>query len=360
MKQPLRSVGLTGICLVWVHLAALAGAQDANEQAIGPAQTESQLPTEPENGEEGNVEISTSESKASRPRPSTWTVKKLANLDYTAVSAQSGSDAPRNAAQQCDLFLPVERIGHVDDDAVQPSVNKKDFPVVVLVHGGAWVAGDKWNMERHARHLAAHGYAALNINYRLSPAVKFPAHLDDLRLALCWLKANATQYRLDVDRVGLYGYSAGAHLVSLLGCLQDEPEGVVQKTSEWPATDPRWQRLPRIQAVLAGGPPTDFRQVPERGTFYQFFLGGTRQQVPEQYRLASPAAFTSMQDPPICLVQGESDLLVSCKQTIAFAGQCKQAGIDVTLITLPDHGHMTTFLSRRLNEALLDFFGERL
>ena len=390
MKQWLIHACLTGIVSISSPFAPLGSAQEISQSA-DPQQTGASSPDTTHSADITHSTDTTNSADDPSPPPAaakakekqrpetpakTWSVKKLANLDYTRVpnqrdradeTTQQDPPAQQNREQRCDLFLPVESISAGQDSAGKDSAaaakadkRKSSFPVVVLVHGGAWVAGDKWNMERHARHLAANGYAALNINYRLSPGVKFPSHLDDLRLALCWLKANAGRYQLDVDRVGLYGYSAGAHLVSLLGCLQDEPAAVVQKTSLWQPADPRWGQLPRIQAVLAGGPPTDFRQVPERGTFYQFFLGGTRQQVPEQYRLASPAEFTSMQDPPICLVQGESDLLVSCKQTVSFAGQCKRAGIDVTLITLPNHGHMTTFLSGQLNQALLDFFGDRL
>ncbi len=108
-----------------------------------------------------------------------------------------------------------------------------------MIHGGAWSAGDKWNMRDHARQLAQAGYVAISINYRLAPQFKYPAQIDDCRAGLRWVHQVADQYKIDTSRLAVYGYSAGGHLAALL------------------ATDPL-EGLPRIKVAILGGAPCDF------------------------------------------------------------------------------------------------------
>ena len=107
-------------------------------------------------------------------------------------------------------------------------------PGVLMVHGGAWAAGSKWNVLFHANQLAQHGYTVAAIDYRLAPKHKFPAQLEDCRAALDWMRANADKYRIDKSRIGAYGYSAGGHLVSLLAVTdrKKRPEGAGRLKAE--------------------------------------------------------------------------------------------------------------------------------
>ena len=91
------------------------------------------------------------------------------------------------------------------------------FPVVVLIHGGAFKMGDKGMETRNAEALVAKGYAAASINYRLSGEAKFPAQIEDCKTAVRFLRANAAKYRLNPDKLGSWGASAGGNLSALLG-----------------------------------------------------------------------------------------------------------------------------------------------
>ncbi|MEL6105138.1 MAG: alpha/beta hydrolase, partial [Planctomycetota bacterium] len=233
-------------------------------------------------------------------------------------------------------------------------------PVVLAVHGGAWMSGDKWTMRNHSYQLAKRGIAAVSINYRLAPKNKYPKQLDDVRDALVWIVEHAKEYRFDPDRIGLYGYSAGGHLVSSIATLQDEPWESVNVTTEWRRDDPRWSKLPNIVGALAGAPPTDFEGYPEENTAMVYFLGGTRKERPEVYRAASPYTQISKSDPPIHIVHGDADLLVPIKMSRRFIARSKERESETALTVVPRQGHFLTFINPKLAETLLDFFDEHL
>ena len=104
----------------------------------------------------------------------------------------------------------------------------KGRPVVLFVHGGAWVFGDKnlFGLYRGVgQFLARHGIVAVLINYRLSPRVRHPEHVKDVARAFAWVRRHAGEYGGDPDQIFLCGHSAGGHLVALLatdaGYLKD-------------------------------------------------------------------------------------------------------------------------------------------
>lgn len=88
---------------------------------------------------------------------------------------------------------------------------------MLIIHGGGWIAGDR-RMERpFARHLAARGYVAVPVSYRLGMAGRFPAPVDDLRAAVRWLRRHAADYGIDPQHIGVLGGSAGGTLATMLG-----------------------------------------------------------------------------------------------------------------------------------------------
>src|SRR6516164_2426591 len=103
-------------------------------------------------------------------------------------------------------------------DVLRPK-NLDNRPVVLFVHGGAWMIGDKNPLGLYrgfGRFLARHGIVAVMINHRLSPAVKHPEHVKDVARAFAWTRRHIKEYGGDPDRIFLCGHSAGGHLVSLL------------------------------------------------------------------------------------------------------------------------------------------------
>jgi acetyl esterase/lipase len=134
---------------------------------------------------------------AAKPSP-TYEVATHLNVAYYL-----GKDADQRK-HKLDLFLPK---------------NAKNFPVLMFVHGGAWVLGDKTDFGVYAalgRMLASHGIGAVVTNYRLTPQVTHPGHIKDVARAFTWTKKNLGELGGRTKQIHLCGHSAGGHLVSLL------------------------------------------------------------------------------------------------------------------------------------------------
>ena len=285
---------------------------------------------------------STSDTVAAEPTTALKSKKQNAadvqidrNVRYSVTAGKFG---------YCDLYrpsLPVPELG---------------YPVVLVVHGGGWTSGDKWTLERYCRSLAGVGIASVSINYRLAPADKFPKQLDDVRAAMLWIKKQSIKRSFDTDRLGLFGYSAGGHLVLLAASLADESIQNQSAASDWPIDDPRWERLPTISAVCAGGPPCDFETLPIDNTTMAYFLGGSRRDKPTIYQAASPMAHVSKADPATKIIQGDSDILVPIKGSRAFYTRQKDAGVVTDLTVIEGQGHLMTFLNPKTCQLMVDFF----
>ncbi len=98
----------------------------------------------------------------------------------------------------------------------QGDAKPRPLPFLVFIHGGGWSEGDKGRSTRRGSWLARHGFVYASINYRLSPAVQHPAHVEDVAAALAFLRRNATKWGADPERMYLLGHSAGAHLAALV------------------------------------------------------------------------------------------------------------------------------------------------
>ena len=163
-----------------------------------------------------------------RPKPPDGT-KVLANLEYVPGGHER---------QRLDLYVPAEA------DA--------PLPVIVWIHGGAWLGGSK-EMGVPALPFVGKGYAVASINYRLSQHAVFPAQIEDCKAAIRWLRANARTYNLNAGRIGVWGASAGGHLVALLGT-----SGGVE---DFDGKGGNADRSSRVQAVVDFFGPTDFLQM---------------------------------------------------------------------------------------------------
>lgn len=222
------------------------------------------------------------------------------------------------------------------------------LPAVMVVHGGAWRSGSKSQLAKYARDLAARGIVTFAINYRLSPKHKFPAQLEDCQAALKWIRENATAYKVDTLRIGAIGYSAGGHLVALMG--------VTGKAGQpnHPETDTR------LCVVCAGGAPCDFRDIAPNNWGLSFWLGGSPQQVPNQYKNASPMAFVNKSAPPMFFYNGTADLLVKYQQAKSMSLALKAVGVETQFVQLEGLGHIFAAIHPPTLEKAYDFLCEHL
>ncbi|HWB02413.1 MAG TPA: alpha/beta hydrolase [Verrucomicrobiales bacterium] len=198
-------------------------------------------------------------------------------------------------------------------------------PAVLLVHGGSWRTWDKrWYMTPIAHDLVRRGYVVMNVSYRGAPAWTYPAPVEDLQEAVKWLRRHADEYHIRPERIGVYGYSAGAQLAAQLGTL-DGPRGV------------------RVQAVVAGGTPSDLRLYPG-GRLVPSYLGGNLMRVPEVFCEASPVTHVTPDDPPFFIYHGTRDMIVPPIHAIILDEVLSDAGVPHDLWWVKNRGHIMTFL----------------
>ncbi|MCH4812399.1 alpha/beta hydrolase [Vreelandella neptunia] len=208
-------------------------------------------------------------------------------------------------------------------------------PAALVVHGGGWRNRTPEDMQGIAEQLAGQGYVAVNIEHRFAPEYRFPSQLHDLQQAMAWIHANADEWQVDTNRIVGVGFSSGAHLVSLLALA-----GV-----EGPLAEPYGGTQSRLAAVLAGGLPSDLLKFDD-GPLVVDFIGGTRAEETEAYRLASPAWQITPQAPPFFLFHGKWDQLVPVDHATDFYQALQVNNIESELYLQRWRGHFASFLLR--------------
>jgi acetyl esterase/lipase len=221
-------------------------------------------------------------------------------------------------------------------------------PAVLVVHGGAWRMGNRKQLRGYAEALAKTGFVCFAIDYRLAPQHKFPAQIEDCRSAVRWIRTNAARYEVDPLKLGAIGYSAGGHLVSLLGTTGEAP------SKENGNVDTR------LQVVVAGGAPTDFRWFPDRGKWCEFLMGGTLDTVPEKFFAASSSAFADKDDPPTFFFNGTEDSLVPLPWSQSCFGALKAAGVKTEFHKIEGAGHMQAARKPEALEKAYEFLKAEL
>lgn len=207
--------------------------------------------------------------------------------------------------------------------------NSQMAPLVVTIHGGGWTGRIREDMNDVATKLAKQGFAVFNISYRLAPKYRFPEQVKDIRAALRYLDVHKKQYGYDINKLGLFGYSAGAHLAALVG-MADDLE--VKKGD-----------TVKIKAVVAGGTPADLTKY-ENSESVVKLMGGTYKQMPDAYKKASPIFHVNKGDPPIFLYHGTNDWVVEYQQMLDFKRRLEEEGVGVETLTIPILGHIAIFL----------------
>ncbi|MBN2392302.1 MAG: alpha/beta hydrolase [Anaerolineae bacterium] len=194
---------------------------------------------------------------------------------------------------------------------------------VIFVHGGGWTEGDKAPLPVIP---TASGYLVVSINYRMYPAYRFPAMIEDVKCAIRFLRAHADGYNLDPDRIALIGHSAGGHLAALAG-LVDESAG-------WDVGS-YLEQSSRVQAVVEMSGPSDlagrFPEVVEALTVNVFG--------PEQFVSASPVTYVRPDAPPFLIIHGEKDEVVPVAQAYRLHEALRTVGASSELVILQNAGH---------------------
>ena len=219
-------------------------------------------------------------------------------------------------------------------EVAYPKDAKKLLPAVIYIHGGGWRIGSQ--KQGPFEELARDGYFCASIEYRLTGEAKWPAQIEDYKLSVRWLRANAAKYGVDPNRIGAWGDSAGAHLVSCLATTADLKE--LEGTGGYPGVSSA------VQVAIDYFGPSDFTAAsfndPGGVRGMEELFGVPREQNPNLWKSGSPAALVKAGDPPILLVHGLADQSVSVEQSILFDAALTKAGVPhrLVLVKNADHG----------------------
>lgn len=218
---------------------------------------------------------------------------------------------------------PAERF-----DLCLPLGVRGPLPVVVAIHGGAWVGGVLSGFEGYCRTYAALGFATASINYRLAPRSVWPAQLEDVQLAVRYLRAHAAALGLNPRAVCAMGDSAGGHLALFLGSRATSLPG--DSAALYP------DQSPQVACVIDQFGPADFtRPMPQLDDHaIPLLLGGaTSAGDPAAYRAASPIFAVTAHSAPTLIIQGSRDVIVPPEQSRRMAAALRHAGIAVTYVS---------------------------
>jgi acetyl esterase/lipase len=294
---------------------------------------------------------------------------EVERLDGVPYCGGAEADGERH---QLDLFLPKGQPG---------------FPVILLVHGGAWMIGDNrcWGLYSSVgEFFASQGVGCVVVNYRLSPGVKHPEHIQDVARAFAWTQKHIAEFGGRPDRVYLLGHSAGGHLVSLLatdesylraeGLRSEDIRGVIAVSGvyrippgslgvtlggEGPAAFRLEQLLPLREATrkdkmgLSGAPG-----LPVSLNVFGPVFGND----PEVRADASPLAHVRPGLPPFLLLSADKDLPTLAGMAEEFHAALRAQGCEARLLRIAGRNHNSILFCATLADdpsarAILEFIG---
>jgi len=267
-----------------------------------------------------------------------------------AAKAQSVNPKKDNFPKGTVLY---ENIPYANDtlkkhllDIYLPAVKKLSYPLIVWIHGGAWMLNDKYAdmdyMKNTVKGFIEKGYALASINYRYSTDAVFPAQIQDCNAAVEYLYQRAAQYKIDKNNIAVIGFSAGGHLASLLALSNNN------KVKEFVA--PGKEIHFKIKCALDFYGPSDLvmlatntdTTINNMRNPVSILLGAMAVNRPDLAKIASPVTYVDKNDPSFLIVQGEKDESVPNTESKVLSSWLSLAGVKNKLIIVPGAPHYGT------------------
>lgn len=236
------------------------------------------------------------------------------------------------------------------------------LPAVVIIHGGGWTGGDKGAKREQniGNNLANRGYICASINYLLAPQkdpvfikslkAAWPQNLYDCKTAVRFLRKNAEKYRIDSDRIGVIGGSAGGHLAALVGMTGSEdglePDGLYEDYSS------------RVQAIVPMYGAHDLTALAKERSMYDSLSPDLR----KMCKTGSPVTYASKDDPPTLILHGTADTLVPVRQSELLLEALEKFEVTQQLVILKDAPHSFHLQPKQadLRPLVIGFFDKHL
>jgi acetyl esterase/lipase len=228
---------------------------------------------------------------------------------------------------------------------------RKALPVVVFIHGGGWKKGDKDQMGWMCAQYAKRGYFAASISYRLHGESPFPACIQDVKEAIRFIKSTCASgdWPGDVNRIGVMGYSAGAHLSLMLALTPDQSHFETENHQDFDSG---------VDCAFGVSTPTDFVARKKRGHALSLFTSEQKDDLTYIERV-SPLYHIHQGQIPITLVHGLKDRVVVPAQVESFRDRCEALGVDNFELHLEENGGHVYFFKHRAHRKIMDRFFDR-
>ncbi len=283
----------------------------------------------------------------------------LAALVWTScILAQTQPPAPSMPADVIhEKDIVYTNVGaRVAMDVVYPSAAASGpMPAVVLVHGGGFRRGNRESYLLVAARLAQRGYFAATVGYRLAPRHQFPAAVEDVKAAVRFLRANASRYAIDPERICAMGGSAGGHLALFLGLTAD--------VREFEGSGPNLDQSSRVSCVVNYYGPTDFTQSYSKSVdaaeVLPLFLGGDLTHNRRAHQLSSPLNWVTPNAAPTLSIHGTDDKYVAYEHSVWLTERLLAAGVPAEIETISGAGHGFKGADAELAEARAFGFFDR-
>ncbi|MGE7673433.1 alpha/beta hydrolase fold domain-containing protein [Lysinibacillus sp. NPDC094403] len=210
-------------------------------------------------------------------------------------------------------------------------------PVIVQVHGGGWVSGDKGQVQDWNQWMNDQGYTVFDVQYRMPPEASWKDEVGDVKSALGWILQNADTYKIDPNRIILMGESAGGNLAMLAAYSMGD------KLLP-PSTDVPDVPIKAVINMYGPSEMTDFYKNNPSKNYVQDvmnnYIGGSPSEYHERYKMLSPSSYIQKNTPPTITFLGTSDRIVPVEQATVLDEKLTKNGVAHELYLLPkvDHG----------------------
>jgi acetyl esterase/lipase len=274
----------------------------------------------------------------------------------TAPAAAPRS-VPESVIWQPDVEYANPGDEHLLLNLARPKSGEGPFPAVLCIHGGGFRAGTRDSYDGLCIKLAQRGYVAATITYRLAPKYKFPAAVQDSKAAVRWLRANAAAFKINPDKIGVTGGSAGGHLAQFLGVTAHVPE--------FEGNGGNAEQSSSVACVVNFFGPSDFTKSygksVDAAQVLPLWLGGNLETARRLHIKASPLYWVTPDSAPTLCVHGTEDKYVAYEQAVWIVDKLKAAAVEAELLTLKGAGHgFKGADAQTAEQALFDFFDQKL
>ena len=273
------------------------------------------------------------------------------------ASAQKPPAVPDDVTYESGIEYTNPDGQHLQLNMARPKAGDGPFPTVICIHGGGFRAGSREGYNGLCIKLAQHGYVAMTVSYRLAPKFQFPAAIHDTKAAVRWARANAAKYKIDPDRIGTTGGSAGGHLAQFLAVTSDVKE------FEGDGGNPTFSS--KVTCVVNVYGPSDFTKSygksVDAAEVLPLWLGGNLDTARAKHIKASPLNWVTPNAAPTLCIHGTEDKYVAHEQAVWMIDRLKACGVEAELLTLEGAGHGFKGKDAEASDkALIAFFDKQL